>query len=79
MLSGVCHLLNGCLGETLIKAVFCRVVSFHLWFFSPGNVSVCILVCCLSALYISLGCSVRLSEASASFLGSTTAGTCIVS
>lgn len=68
MLSGVCHLLNGCLGETFIKAVFCTIVTFRLRCFFPGQVSV-ISVCCLSAsaLYVSLGFSVRLSETSATF------------
>lgn len=40
MLSGVCHLLNGCLGETFIKAVFCTIVTFRLRCFFPGQVSV---------------------------------------
>lgn len=59
MLSGVCHLLNGCLGETLIKAVFCRIVTFHLRFFSPGKIGVyfsVLSVCIVSHLGVQSVC-----------------------
>lgn len=57
MLPGVCHLLNGCLGETFIKAALCRTVKFHLRFFFPGKVSVYFGVLSVCIVYLTWGFS----------------------